>query len=333
MQHPIFFGTYSGSMYRGRFDDVTGDLSLSDSVEVESPSYILKDGDIVYGVSETDTFSKNSGGLFSVSLHNNNEMKLISMVGTNGKHPCHLYVCSQYIFAANYSEGTLSVFERCERGEIKPSHISISHYGKSINPDRQKQAHIHFVTMIPDCRHLAVCDLGLDKVFIYPYSANTGISTKANVIDCPPGSGPRHLTFSRSGKTMYILTELSNTILVCKNTDTGVEPVQEISTLPVEYSGISYAAAIHISPDYRFIAASNRGYNSIAIYQIKEDETLEKTGYVMTGKEPRDFKYSPNGKWILSANLTDNNITVHNVEVTNEISGYIDIPSPSCIAF
>jgi len=334
MKYPIYFGTYSNSLYKGEFDGNTGALKLTGSVEVNQPSYIVKDGNFLYGVSETDKFkNQNGGALFSVSIRDNEEMALTAVEATNGKHPCHLYAAGNHIYVANYSEGTLSIFNKEENGTIKPSHLSIAHYGKSINPQRQTQSHIHFVTRTPDRKHIAICDLGLDKVFLYPVDVVSGLSTEAIIIDCPPGSGPRHLTYTDNGKTLYVLTELGNTILVFQKNGNDIQPVQEISTLPPDFTGITTAAAIHISADNKYIAASNRGHDSIAVYRVKSDETLEGPEHIITGATPRDFNFSPCGKWILSASQADNKVTVYNMESKYKAVCTMDIPSPVCVVF
>jgi len=187
--------------------------------------------------------------------------------------------------------------------------------------------------MTHDDQYLSVCDLGLDKVFMYQYSADIGLTTNAKVINCPPGSGPRHLVFSEKRKTMYVLSELANTVLAYKDIDNSNQPVQEISTLPADFMSESTSAAIRLSPDARTLATSNRGYDSIAVFKIKDDGTLEEAGHIKTGATPRDFSFSPGGKWILSANQDDDTVTVHDTVNNGEIRGKLSIPKPSCIAF
>jgi len=334
MKYPAYFGTYSTQLFRGEFNDDSGSLSLHDSINIENPSYLVRKGDILYGVSETDKYQgQNGGSVFSVSIKDKGQMNLISIEATNGRHPCHLCIQDEYIFVSNYSEGTLSIFSKDKNGVIKPSNTSISHYGTSIDTKRQKQAHIHFAAMSPDYQYLTVCDLGLDKVFAYNYQTDYGLTTNAEVIDCPPGSGPRHLTFSNSGKTLYVLAELSNFVLVYRTVDSKMNLVQEISTLPDGFAKVNTAAAIHKSPCGEYLAVSNRGHDSIVIYQIKDDETLEVPSYIMTGAVPRDFKYSQSGKWILSANQEEDSVTVYHTNKPDKAVNSIVIPSPVCIAF
>ena len=338
-KYPIFFGTYSKGegkgLFRGEFNEETGELFLKDSIDIESPSYLQLNKNILYGVSEIGSFNNaNGGSLFSVSIDDPGKMSLISMEGTNGKHPCHLCVQDKIVFAANYSEGTLSIFETDNSGHIAPSYQSIQHYGRGPNQHRQEKPHLHFATAAPRNAYLAVCDLGLDKVFLYPYSARKGLATNAKIINCPEGSGPRHLTFSADGEYLYVLTELANTVLVYKYDDGNTKFLQEISTLPENFMNRSTAAAIHISSCGNFLGASNRGHDSIVIFQRLPDGRLKLLNHVMTGKEPRDFRFAPNVKWLLSANQGDDSVTVYQISENGftETSS-ISIPKPVCILF
>jgi 6-phosphogluconolactonase len=356
-KYNIFFGTYSkgdgNGLFRGEFDGDSGEILLKDTIDIENPSYMQfnksyvqfnksyvqsKDFNynILYGVAELGSFEgENGGALFSVDLSDPAKMRLIDIKPTHGKHPCHLCVTDNMAFAANYSEGSLSIFEIDESGNIKPSHQSIHHFGKGTNPGRQRQSHIHFASMLPHISYLTVCDLGLDKVFLYPYSRESVLSTNAKIINCPPGAGPRHLDLSKDGKCLYILTELTNTVLVYKNYSGGnAQLVQEISTLPADFADKSTCAAIHVSPYGKYLGASNRGHDSIAIFKIQDNGELAFLNHIMTGKEPRDFRFSPDGKYVLSANQNGDSVTVYKIKnETFTQTSSVSLPKPVCILF
>ena len=327
-KYQIFFGTYSkgpgNGVFSGEFDAATGKISLGKTVDIENPSYLQLDNNILYGVSEI-----NDGALFAIDTV---EMKGIKRLETHGKHPCHLWLKDNFIFASNYSEGSLSIFRMIGNGMIAESLHSIHHFGKSINEGRQKQSHVHFAAITPDDKYLAVCDLGMDKVFLYPYAKETGISTNFKTIICPPGAGPRHLTFSKCGEYMYVLTELTNTVLVYNYK--SLEFLQEISTLPADFTARSTCAAIHISPDGTLLAASNRGHDSLAIFKIKENGELDFSMHVMNVKEPRDFRFSPDGNWLLVGQQNGDCVTVFKIENdTFTQTSSISLPKPVCILF
>lgn len=331
-KYKIFFGTYSKNIFYGEFDGETGDLKITGkSTEIENPSYLQfnpSNSNILYAVSEMQ-----DGEIFSVDLQYN---KITSVQKTNGAHPCHLCVKDNYVFVANYSGGSLSIFDIDESGNIKPSYQSIHHFGRSVNQGRQKQSHIHFAAMSPGNVYLAVCDLGMDKVFLYPYSKENGLSTTAKIIDCPPGVGPRHLTFSNDGKFMYVLTELANTVLVYEYgcySECGIEYLSEMPTLPPDFKGSSTAAAIHMSPDGKYLAASNRGHDSIVLFNFPNDNKFT-FSHIENCIEPRDFRFSPDSKWLLSANQNDDSVTVFKIENnTFNKTGSISMPKPVCVLF
>jgi 6-phosphogluconolactonase len=334
-KYQIFFGTYSkgegNGLFRGEFDGETGKIKIIDSLGIENPAYLELNGGILYGVSETGGFEgENGGALFSVFVADNLKMRLIDMKCTHGKSPCHLCLKDNFIFVSNYSEGSLSIFKTDNSGSIE-SYQSIHHFGRSVNSNRQEASHIHFASMTPDDKYLAVCDLGLDKVFLYPYSKD-GLSSKAKEAGCPPGSGPRHLTFSDDGKYMYVLTEMGNTVLVYDYDGENVKFLHELPNLPPDFSGISHAAAIHISKNGKLMGASNRGHDSVAIYDAEKKAVFKK--HVTTGKEPRDFNFSPDNKYLLSADQNDDLVTIFKIEGDDFIkTGSISLPKPVCIIF
>lgn len=335
-KYKIFFGTYSkgegNGLFYGEFDGGNGEIKTSGSLNIENPAYLQLRGDILYGISETGNFEgENGGALFSVDISGFPQMQITGMNGTHGKSPCHLCLAGNLIFVSNYSEGSLSIFETDGSGNIEPSYQSIHHFGKSANPQRQEASHIHFASAAPDGKYIAVCDLGLDKILLYPYSAN-GLFTKAVQTDCPPGSGPRHLTFSNDGKFMYVITEMSNTVLVYEYDRGNLNLLQSLPNLPQNFSGKSHAAAIRVSTDGKFLGASNRGHDSISIYSLNGKASPEK--HVMTGREPRDFGFSPDGKYLLSADQNDDSITVFKIENDDFIkTGSLSLPKPVCILF
>ena len=336
--YDIFFGTYSEGtdkgLFRGAFDSGSGEIRLISGLNMENPSYLQLKNNVLYGVSELSSFNgENGGALFSADIKAPQEMRLIDIKGTHGKHPCHLCIKDDYIFVSNYSEGSLSIFNTDIAGNIQPSVHSLHHFGKSLRADRQEASHIHFASVTPDGNFIALCDLGMDKVFLYPYNAQSGLSANAKIINCPQGCGSRHLAFSACGRYMYVITELSNTVLVYQYNNGNTQFIQEISTLPNEFNGRSGGAAVHLSPCGKFLAASNRGHDSIALYNIADNGTLSLSSFIMTGKCPRDFRFSPCGKWLLSANQNDNSVTVYSMDNSFKQTGVLNIHKPVCIQF
>jgi 6-phosphogluconolactonase len=344
VKHIIYIGTWSkgenGGLFSAEFDDSAGGLRLLSNFEIDMPSYLQYAGGILYGVSETDSYNGDNGGsVFSILTGESGGMELLSQKPTNGKHPCHLCAADNWVYVSNYSEGTLTVLRRDENGAISEPLAHLAHYGKGPNPKRQEKSHIHFAALPPEPKRdgdscLGVCDLGTDRVHIYSHNETFGLKTYNMVINCPPGSGPRHLAFSSDDRYLYILTEMGNTVLVYQADGGEIHFKQEVSTLPPEFSGNSTAAAIRISPDGRTLAASNRGHDSVALFAVNRDGTLQNPPeFLKTGKTPRDFVYSANGEWILCANQSDNFVAAYKTDGSGEQVSQIEIPKPTCIVF
>jgi 6-phosphogluconolactonase len=175
----------------------------------------------------------------------------------------------------------------------------VQHKGSGKDPGRQKEPHAHCCAFNAAGDHLYTVDLGIDRVKVFHVSAKKGLEEDDEEdVTTPPGSGPRHMAFPPDGKGgFYVCGELNSTVNVVK----GGKVVQSLSTLPEPVKGNSTAECI-VAPDGKFVYVSNRGHNSIAIFRVKEDRTLEAAGHI-TGdiKTPRNFNIDPSGKWMLIA--------------------------------
>ena len=111
---------------------------------------------------------------------------------------------------ANYSSGSLAVFEIRPDGSIGPAKI-LQHQGSGPDKSRQEGPHVHCADLSPDQRFVASCDLGLDRIFVYPFNGNeAGIDpTPVHRVAVQPASGPRHLAFARQGPRLYQIAELA----------------------------------------------------------------------------------------------------------------------------
>jgi 6-phosphogluconolactonase len=153
------------------------------------------------------------------------------------------------------------------------------------------------------------------------------------------GSGPRHLEFHPRGKFAYVIQELNSTVsvLAFDPVSGAFEILQTISSLPADYQGESYAAAIHVSPNGKFLYASNRGHDSLALFVIDDDTgTLTCMGHQPTGgTTPRDFGIDPSGKYLLAANQNSDTVVTFRIhpqtgflEETGEVA---KVPTPVCV--
>ena len=112
-----------------------------------------------------------------------------------------------------------------------------------------------------------------------------------------------------------------------------------ISTLPKGFSGSNDTAEIAVHPSGKFLFASNRGHDTIAVFSIdSKTGTLTLTDHFSTqGKTPRNFEIDPTGKFLFVANQDTNNIVVFQIDQnTGRLTATkqtISAPSPVCLTF
>lgn len=346
----MYIGSYSADtgegIYSFAFDGTTGQFTAEQQpVFVANPSYLTlsRDGRYLYAVSETRDFQGTSGGgVAAYSIGSGGELTFLNSHPTLGFDPCYLSTDegNSFLVAANYSGGSLTVFPLEENGTIAPHTSVVTHSESGPNRERQEMPHVHFTDFTPDGRYICAVDLGIDMVKFYRLNKAEGTlqEEKNLAITLRPGSGPRHVVFGKNGRFLYVVTELSCEVAVFEFVGGKYEPLQYVSTLPSGFQGENTAAALHISPDGRFLYASNRGHDSIAVYQISGDGLLKPCGiYSVQGRGPRDFAIEPHGNYLLAANEKSNEVVVFQ---RNQSTGALipagvcaKLHSPTCIQF
>jgi len=153
------------------------------------------------------------------------------------------------------------------------------------------------------------------------------------------GAGPRHLTFHPTNKWIYVVNELDCTVSLITQSKDGLYNLEtSYSTLPENFTDENYCADIHITSDGKFIYASNRGHNSIVIYEVNQmNGSLKFIGHESTrGEWPRNFSLSSDDNYLLVANQHTNNIVSFKRNLATgllEYIGQIEAPTPVCILF
>lgn len=343
----LLVGTYtqkgSKGIYLFHLDTATGQLKvISHTDSVSNPSYlaISKDKQFVYAVNENEI-----GSITSFALNaSKDQLHFLNKVETKGAHPCHISMSpdEKNLFVANYTGGSLTSFHRFADGRLSNAQQFIQNDGASSHPIRQTKAHVHGSFFSPDGKYLLVNDLGMDQTQIYLYQTSAHPPLKQStikVIEAPAGSGPRHLCFSKNGQTIYILEELTGSISVYEFKNGIAKLKQRDFTHPNDFKEIPGSADIHLSPDGRFLYASNRGVeNNIVQYQIDQKGLLNIASKKFTpsgGISPRNFTISADGKWLLVANQMSNNIVVfkRNVSTGNltKMPNTANVSMPVCL--
>ena len=319
----FFVGTYTDSgsegIYSFSLDPGTGKLTDNGlAAKTNNPSFLAltSDGRFLVAVHETkDENGSNMGFIESFSV-NKDDNRLISLgkVSSGGAHPCYVSVNQNgAVLAANYTGGSVALFRLDKSGKLSDTLNVQQHYGSGPNKERQATPHVHSAFFEPESNRIFVADLGVDKVYVYQInkSGSKLVSAPFPAISMPPGSGPRHLAFHPKLKVVYVINELANAVsVVSLNKDGSFTILETVSTLPSGYDKPNTSADIHISKDGRFLYATNRGSNSIAIFSVDpNDGRIVQIGQESTrGDIPRNFTFSPDDDYLLVANQNSQNI-------------------------
>jgi 6-phosphogluconolactonase len=268
----------------------------------DNPSYLAfsPDKETLYAACEVGP----SGKLRAYRVNGDGSLAFLNEESAVGGGSCHVSASpdGKWLFASNYGQGSESVFPLNADGSIQPIARHIVHRGSGPDKKRQERPHVHFSRVTPDGSRLAICDLGLDHVYLYPYSAENGVEDPCYALDVPAGDGPRHLTFSSCGNFLYLLTEMGSNVVVYALEDGKYAQKQVISSLPSDFDGLKWGAAIRLSPDGKWIVASNRTHDSLAVFAIGPDGLLTKKQTVSSGgKTPRDFDFIEDGSLVVVA--------------------------------
>ncbi|RQR50311.1 lactonase family protein [Burkholderia sp. Bp9125] len=322
----LLVGTYtdggSDGIYVYRFDTKTGSVAPLSSAKTVNPSYLLpsRDGRTVYAVNELpgdNGPADQRGGISAFRFDaKTGALTFIDRVSSEGNDPCYLSLSpdGKYLVTANYSVaanpgGSFAVFPLREDGAVSPAALAVHHEGSGPVKGRQDGAHVHSTVFSPDGRYLFVQDLGADRIFGYRYTVDGSrglISpTDTRYTTVKAGSGPRHMVFGANGRHAYVTSELNAAVEVYAYQDGKLTPVQTVPMAAPGFKGKVGGAAIHLSPDGRFLYASNRGdANEIVIYAVNPaDGRLKTVGRQSSlGRTPREFLIDPTGKWLIVGN-------------------------------
>ncbi len=345
----LLVGTYTTKKGEGiyvyDFNTKTATNKLISIAKSSNPSYLAVSPNhkIVYAANENaDSTNEGIGGSVSAFSFNKGVLTFINKQFSGGKHPCYVSVdkSGKWVFAGNYSSGTLAVFPIKTNGAIETASQVIVHTGTGPNKERQEASHVHATVLSPDNKYLFVPNLGIDKVMGYHFNKITGKLTPASQVsvNSEPGSGPRHLEFAPNKNYAYLMEELTGTVVVFSYKNGQLNKQQRISAMPPNFAGTMGSADIHVSADNRFLYCSNRGTsNSITIFKINQSNgKLTVIGHQSTmGKTPRNFNFDPTGNFLLVANQETDNIVIFKINkitgLLTDIGKQISVPNPVCI--
>jgi len=352
----LYVGTYtqekssSKGIYAYRYDGATHELTpLGLAAETTNPSWVAihPNGRFLYAVNEIQNYKgPNSGGVSAFSIdRSSGKLTFLNQVSSRGADPCYITVdvSGKYVLVANYTGGSIASFPISTDGKLGEATAFVQHTGHSINPKRQEAAHAHSIDLSPDERFAFVDDLGLDQLLTYKFDKGKG-SLKPNN---PPfakldaGAGPRHFALHPSGQYAYVVSELASTVTAFSFASKAgtFNRIQTISALPEDFKGENDDAEIEVHPSGKFLYASNRGHDSIAVFSIDPAKgTLTAVEHTSTqGKTPRNFAIDPTGALLFAENQESDNIVVFRIDQnTGKLTATgktLEVGQPVCIKF
>jgi 6-phosphogluconolactonase len=344
----LFVGTYTNGKSKGiyvyKFNSNNGKISWVSTASTKNPSYlaISSNNKYIYAVNENGNDQMGAVSAFSFDKMTGT-LHFLNKQESGGADPCYISLnkTGKWAVVANYSGGNLSAIPVRQNGFLDPPVQVIRHMGSSINAQRQERAHVHSVVFSPDQRYLLTADLGMDKEMIYRFNPSGKLpltDAQDSFINTLPGSGPRHFVFHMKKPFAYLINELSGTVDAFHYDDGRLINFQDISTHPDDFKGVKGSADIHISPNCKYLYASNRGdANSIAIFSIDSSTgKLHVAGFQSCmGRTPRNFVIDPTGHFLLVANQDSSNIILFKI---NQQTGLLtpwgqplEVPNPVCL--
>ena len=352
----VYIGTYteegstSKGIYAYRYDPGNAELtSIGLAAQTINPSFLAVHPNhrFLYAVNEVGNYQGKKSGAVSAFAINQATGKLtfLNQVASGGADPCYITVdkTGKFVLVANYTGGSVSVFPILQDGGLGPASAFIQHTGHGTNPQRQEGPHAHSIDMSSDNRFAVVDDLGLDETLVYKFDSAKGSLTPNDpaFAKADPGAGPRHFALHPNGKFGYVVDEMGASVSVFQYDAAGgvLHPLQTISTIPKDFARLNEDAEIQVHPSGKFLYASNRGHDSIAVFAIDPDKgTLTLVEYVPTkGQSPRNFEIDPTGKLLFAANEKSDNLVIFRIDQSSgrltPTGKILDISQPVCVKF
>lgn len=278
-----------------------GRLALVQRVsDLVNPSFLAinRRGDRLYAVHgderEVSAFRAN---------REDGSLRLLNRQSCGGSNPVHLALDpgERFLIVSNHLSGTLAVLPLSDDGALEPVSQLVVLSGP-IGPHRIEQpfSKPHHNPFDPQGRYVLVPDKGLDRVFSFRFDEGRLVAGAPPCTVAREGAGPRHLAFHPHRPWAYAVNELDSTVTAYRYeaASGGLEAFQVLSTLPDSFTGNSRAAEIAVAPDGRHLYASNRGHDSIALYDLDADTGRMRLAEVVPalGRTPRFFAIAPGGR-------------------------------------
>jgi 6-phosphogluconolactonase len=350
----VYAGTYTRGESKGIYSFIldTAAATLTPeglAAETENPSFLAihPSGNYIYACNELNKFNgQDSGALTAFQVNSaTGKLEKLNAVAAGGTSTCHANVSrnGRFVVLANYGTGSCAAFAIGADGRLGERTAYHQHSGSSVDKGRQQGPHAHSVNLDKQNKHVIVADLGLDEVKVYKFNSSTGtmVPNDPPAAKVKPGSGPRHFTFHPSGKYAYVINEMACTVTgfrwdARKGT---LAEIETVTTLPVPVQKGFSTAEVVAHPNGRFLYGSNRGHNTIAVFQVNAaDGKLTKVENKPTlGEIPRNFAIDPTGQFLIAANQNTGTLVLFRIHPSSgaleQAGGPVKAPWAVCVRY
>ena len=342
-----YVGADGQPMQALRVDTCTGKLSaLGPVAQVPKSRWILPHPmlDIVYVAVDAGP-DEGSVAAYAVQRETG-ALTRLNAVPAGGTGTTHLWLDrpSMTLLASNFSSGTVTSIPVRADGRLGAPVSTMKDVGSGPHR-RQASAHAHSATVDPSGRYALVADLGADRVFAYEFhrtkQALSGDAAPDRAFVTPAGSGPRRAVFGPSGRSVYVLSELTAELLSLRwdpaQARLSGARVQPVSS--AQFQGSRSASEMALGPDGRFLYVADRGENQLVVYRI--DPVSGELGMVQRVASGGDglwnFDIHPSGRWLLAAHYRSNSVNLLRIDpATGQLTPTgqaLDTPAPVSVAF
>ncbi len=178
----------------------------------------------------------------------------------------------------------------------------------------------HEILADPNNRFVLGTSLGSDRIFVFRFDAADGDMKFNNpgFLTLKQKSGPRHFRFHPDGKTVFVLCELDGSIYTLSYApEKGTLAEKHVTNvMPAGYQGKIWAADLHLTPDGKFLYASERTTSALAAFKVGDDGALSLIDHYPTEQQPRAFNIDPSGQYLLAVGQLSHGMTSYAIDGT-----------------
>ncbi len=345
----VFFGTGgrgSEGIYQATFNPENGKFTPAKlAAKIGSPGLLAlhPNGKTLYSIGRWEDGS----GTLGYHINQNGELEEFTRMICPDGGSAHIAVhpSGNFLLTAQYGGGSVALFPLDRNGKLGEPTVIEHHGGSKVVDKRQDSPHPHWTGFSPDGNFALIPDLGLDQIVIYKVHSSKPVITRHGVGESVPGGGPRHMRFSSDGRFIYLLNELSLSVTTFawdakKGTAKALSTTPAISQEIKAGESFNSAAEILVHPNGQFLYSSNRGHDTVSVYQANPKTGKLKVVQVqpVRGAFPRNINLTPGSDWLLAAGADSNTIAAHRIDqetgkLTYQRGSVINVPSPICILF